>query len=510
MTAARDRTAVAHSAEQLAGDGMNERTIRMVQMLSRSTGSFSLADLAKRFGVTERTVRNDIAELNHTLRELSLGELELGPRGVVEAPPGFSEAEKILPIAAASEYRLGAEERRATEAAMLAAIPGHLTTGAIAQALSVSRPTVVKDLDEVRKTMGAMGLSVESKPGQGVRASGPESARRLLIVRHFDNPTALAGWAPDHVARELGRIGGIARSVLEDRGRFHGLELPDGSFRRAESALVVGVLRSGHGCPLEPLGDAFLGCARRQVGRFERDVVRAMSELCSVPMGEDDALFMAAVAHTYRFGPDASPDDEAEGVARRLLASVSRDLGVDLTGDEELLSALADHLSSHLLAGTPAREGDALFEEVAEGRPEVCSAVARTMSSLARGTGREPSHAEVASVTMYVCAALERRRAAGAPPRVIVVCDLGTGAMRLLVEEICGHFAVQLVGTMFAHDVELLEGGEADLVISTVSLACPIDTVVVQPLMDDGDYTAVRRALDAVRTRALVSGFGCG
>lgn len=97
MTTARDRTAVAHPAEQLAGDGMNERTIRMAQMLSRSTGSFSLADLAKRFGVTERTVRNDIAELNHTLRELSLGELELGPRGVVEAPPASRRPRRSCP-----------------------------------------------------------------------------------------------------------------------------------------------------------------------------------------------------------------------------------------------------------------------------------------------------------------------------------------------------------------------------------------------------------------------------
>lgn len=485
---------------------MNERTVRMVQLLSRSTEPTSLGRLASMLGVSERTVRSDVAELNHVLHELSLGQVGLGPRGVVEVPPGFSEVEKILPIAAVPAYRASAEERGLLGAAVLAAAPGYLTTAGLADLLSVSRVTAMGDLTRVRAELEGRGLALESRPGRGIRATGAESARRAFLVELLDGGSAVAGmWRSLPCNDGFVAVCPEVRSLVDERCRRHGVELPDGPFRIAETTLALAAMRTAEGCVLEPLGDEFRGCPRTRAGDFERALVADASARLGVDLPADEALLLAALAQTYRFRPDGDwGEADVDGLVRTLVARVSSDLGVDLTVDGELLRGLAQHVAARLRAATPLPEGHAVFEGVIEERPEVFAAVRDAVGPLERAAGRRLTRAEMASVGVHVCAALERLRAQCPPSRVIVVCDLGTGAMQLLVEEVRSHFGVELVGTMFAHDVELLQGGEADLVVSTVPLpGCPDEVVVVQPLMGDEDYAALRRALDDVRSRSL-------
>ena len=68
---------------------MNKRIVEMILMLSESKGSVSLEQLAERFEVSQRTVRNDINEISSLLKKKGLHELHLRNRHIAAS---FGEA----------------------------------------------------------------------------------------------------------------------------------------------------------------------------------------------------------------------------------------------------------------------------------------------------------------------------------------------------------------------------------------------------------------------------------
>ena len=75
---------------------MNQRTVHIVQKLSHTSDRCSLSSLADAFGVSERTIRNDIKSLNKFLSQEGIGNITFGSKGVIVLPAGFSRAEELL------------------------------------------------------------------------------------------------------------------------------------------------------------------------------------------------------------------------------------------------------------------------------------------------------------------------------------------------------------------------------------------------------------------------------
>ena len=73
---------------------MNRRIAFILKDLAHSVDTLSLLELSKRYGVSERTIRNDITQLNTMLRQAGIGELTFDLGGAIVLPPDFSHAQK--------------------------------------------------------------------------------------------------------------------------------------------------------------------------------------------------------------------------------------------------------------------------------------------------------------------------------------------------------------------------------------------------------------------------------
>lgn len=70
---------------------MNKRTLSIVQKLSAGKKESSIAELAEEFGVSQRTIRNDLNAINDLLRENGLQSLELKRGGIIRVQEDFAE-----------------------------------------------------------------------------------------------------------------------------------------------------------------------------------------------------------------------------------------------------------------------------------------------------------------------------------------------------------------------------------------------------------------------------------
>lgn len=487
---------------------MNERMVKIVQKLSRSVAPCSLKDLAHEFGVSERTIRNDIKQINNYVGKESLGSIAYGAQGRIILPQDFARVEKILPLESTFAYKMSSDERKELAAATLIGAASSMTLGEIADLFSVSRATILNDFDGVKELVAQAGLAVESKSGHGVWASGPESKRRAFLISFLGQSTPIVDqWLafPGNSCVKSYAI--IVKKVLNEQCHASGIHMPDGPFQHVVNHLCVCVLRNKEGFSLEDLGTTFKGCSADEVIEFEKNVVRLVGQYCSVDMGPNEELFFSATVRPYRRvgGNEFDVEDfRIKKLARVFIKNVSQEMGVGLNGDYDFFEYLSNHLETMFATEPSHFPESAALEEAVHDQPVVLKVVEGNLPLIEEYAGRKITETETKYLALHVCAALERKKnMMGRAPRVAVVCDGGVGTSQLLAEELKGHFDIRVVGVMPAHDVSYIDARNTDLVISTVPLdSCPVECVSIHFPLREEEYGLLHNKLDLVDAKA--------
>lgn len=223
---------------------MNKRTISIINELNKIDKNISLADLAKQFEVSQRTIRNDLNAINEILRENQLSELELRSGGQIYRTKEFSE---ILPLVSDKDYysyKLSKEERKRIASAMLIGSSEYITLSTIADNLFVSRATIINDLDDIKEYIRAGNLEVLSHPNKGLRVEGKESDKRLFLMKLGGLRADVAeteSTVDKYISVQAGnRI--TIQKIVGEQEHFHKCFLTDDSFQKI--LLYLGIMVS--------------------------------------------------------------------------------------------------------------------------------------------------------------------------------------------------------------------------------------------------------------------------
>ncbi len=482
---------------------VNERTVQIVHRLSQSSDDCTLRGLAEEFGVSERTIRNDIKSLNRFLGETSIDEIHFGSGGVVVLPEDFQRVEGLLPVRDNVTYKMSSDERKALGAAMLVGSTTYVTLADIAERFSVSRASILNDLDGIKQLVSGAGLEVESKPSRGLKVSGPESLRRDFLVEFLDAKTPIVEqWLhfPENASMRDDAI--VVKKILNEQCHAFGLFMPDSTFRKATNALCIAVMRNRKGKALDPSGARYRSREVQCPGDFEKNVVAYVSQYCCIDMDSGEVSYFSNLLRALRFHGDQqfSLDDlQVQKITRVFIRCISEEISVDLNGDYDLFEYLSNHLESMFTTEPSHFPENPVLREVVEDQPTVLASVRKNLDILEEFAGREITPVETMYVALHICAALERRKNRGVRPRVVVVCDGGIGTSQLLAEELRGRFDIRIVKVMPAHDVPYIDTYRTDLVISTVPLEnCHVDSVVIRLPMNDREYQRIREKLGGI------------
>ena len=76
---------------------MNQRSTKIVQLLSREKDEITVAGFAEYFDVSQKTIRNDLKEINHILKTNKRQLLDIGSGGgTISIPKDFRESLSLL------------------------------------------------------------------------------------------------------------------------------------------------------------------------------------------------------------------------------------------------------------------------------------------------------------------------------------------------------------------------------------------------------------------------------
>ena len=162
---------------------MNNRIISIIKDLCEIEKNITIEDLAQKYTVSQRTIRNDLSTINDMLKENELDEIELIAGGSIQRKQSFTNMNYFLTEQDLYSYKLSKEERIAVASVLLINSSKYITLSTIADNLFVSRATIINDLDEIKNYIHCFGLEVTSHPNKGLRVEGKESDKRLFLMR---------------------------------------------------------------------------------------------------------------------------------------------------------------------------------------------------------------------------------------------------------------------------------------------------------------------------------------
>ena len=505
---------------------MNKRTLDIIEEIG-GDAVLTIAQLAETHGVSQRTVRKDLDAIDGALRRNGRAgiRLERGGRVVCMDSPLFllDEARQE----SAGSWRPDPSARVPLAAALVALADAGTTLGALAEALLVSRNTVINDLDDTKALLAKGGLEPQSKASKGLRALGDEASRRRLVcqvVAQLDERgRALLAERTNLSASDLE----VTAKILDEQQVLHSCILTDDSARIIRTYLSVALLRlrGGHaleaaggksngpgqtGGPAADLPDSTADGAARATRHesplmpMARDIMALMERYFHLHAGEPEAVALCDRLDHQQFNRRSVERDDAPKVqlmTRRLIARLSDELGIDLGDDFAFFESLSKHLDSVLQAEPVEYPDTPLIREVIRDNEPVLRAVRACDDIVCSYVGRDLTDLELGYIALHVCAAIERKKSRQAPLHVIVVCNSGVGTSQLLHERLRGSFNFKIVRTCTSREALELTPADADLLISTVRLeGAAVDWMLVSPLLTEEDTRRVSEKVGALRS----------
>ena len=162
---------------------------RQANILSvlRKNSALNIEMLAQRFGVSERTVRNDIKDINRELKNSGLVEINQGKcslrvfdaRDFQNAYARIIETDDLMNSSQKRQEYVFAKLMRAMEPVL---------TDDIAYEMNIGRSTLISDLKKLRQTMEKYELEIVGKTSKGLTLGGSElNIRKFVMENLFDS-----------------------------------------------------------------------------------------------------------------------------------------------------------------------------------------------------------------------------------------------------------------------------------------------------------------------------------
>lgn len=491
---------------------MNKRSREILLGLMDSEKSFRISELAEKFQVSERTIRNDINDVNDFLEQHKLSAIKLGSNGILLVEDDIELAAGMFNQNDFYTYRLSKGERKQLIAAILIQASGYTTLSNMAELLYVSRATVINDLESVKQMLAKEQLTVESHSNKGLALRGKESNKRACLLKLLsqDGAVQVQGSAVQSFIKGLNMSDRLKKEdkqnlqkIINEQEHAHGRFLTDASFHYLLSYLTILIQRVKQGHQItESMG------ARKSKYEMAEDILKYVSQYWELPESQGEKELLSDILDSLSYIKKDSRNQRIIGlqlVTRKFIEQISNELHVDLNRDFVFYENLVNHLESVFTKEFNITQRDDFLKEIVEQNQKVLNAVKHNLEMLERFVGRKIMEIETDYIVIHISAALERRKKKEVDFRVVIVCNGGVGTSQLLLAKMRNRFDFHIVDVVSAHDLGKSSYEDIDMIVSTIPLkSYEGEYVLVTPMFSDEDYLRVNKKIELLQKKNKV------
>lgn len=492
---------------------MNRREMALVEIfLNHSQKDYLTSQtLAEELGLSGRTIRKVIRELNLSQEELGLYIHSLPSKGYqleILNPALFQSVYQAKKAGLASQQQTKhLEWQRDREHYLLhqlffegECIPSQDLTSL----LHISPSALSKLLAAIRERLAPYSLTLSRSEAGSLEVEGFERDKRHFIVDYFLSRQVnqpLFGYLEEIPLFEKIETRKLYTAILEV-SREEELSLSDYSLTNllVHLALAIERLSSGHIVHPLPLGQEEPYSKAREISLKMMERIRLYLGI-ELPQAEADYMAL----HLLGKGNTSVPRD-FQTISNMdlivVLEDLSKRLPQGLVVDDLLLEGLREHLSPLLLRlQNGIRLDNPLYQELKDNYGSLIASTRESLSKLPCLAHYQVSNPEWAYISLHILAALERQKSKESL-RVLLVCGTGVGSTQVLKHRLISHFGSRLdiVDCVSFYELFGQDLGQIDVILSAIDLSgqvFPKPVIPISVLLNQADIQKIEGYLAA-------------
>lgn len=472
-----------------------------------------------------RTVRYDLDEIDDFLRYKKLPQLTRKPHIGVNYQVSDNDKKALLEFLKKlnlAYYIPSPEDRVNIILVDLLQERDFIKIDDIAKKLDVSRGTIIKDLQVVKKWMSERGLKLESVPNHGIKVAGEEKHLRKaiieLIAKRVDTGKILEFFRSSMQTNENPiideKIGNLFPDIdlafIQDCIKSAEKELDSTFTDEAYSNLImhiaIAVKRIQLGRDIVIPAEELYLLENTKEFTVAKKMAESLEEhfMIKIPIGEIGYTTVHLLGSSISIMRKNEREDwiKIEILAFDLIRAVSNRINIDLIGDKQLFDGLVEHLRPAIYR---ARHNitlkNPILNRIKQNYGELFEIVGENLRCIDGYAKILCNDDEIGYLTMHFGAAIEKLRLFGKfKIDVLIVCGTGLGTAQLLSARIRQLFDVNIAGTAALHQIkDILENKHVDLIIATVPVAIEgVKSVTVNALLTDADIALLKEHIKEI------------
>ncbi|WP_026565246.1 BglG family transcription antiterminator [Bacillus sp. UNC41MFS5] len=469
--------------------------------------------MAKELGVSDRTIRTEIKELQSQSTSLGIIIESVRGKGYLLDINDYEVFEQEFisnandPINE-SQSDFSEQENRVLymlKRFLLEKEPIKLES--LEEELFVSKPKLQNDLKIVRELLESYHLKLVTRPHHGSQTEGDEYMKRLCFSNYILRRNSNLNIDSNSFQLLDQNLFEKVKETIIKKVNEYKIEVSDIALENLATHITIGCKRIEEGFVIENLEQDLIGKYP-----FEKivanEIVREVEGFTGLkfPKSEIDYIIVhllgTKLIHKNTLN-EFSKFDELGTIIHCMLERLKTELNWDFQDDSEFIQALTLHIRpamNRLRYNMNIR--NPLLEEIKRKYPSAFEGAAIASRCIEEYLEREVGEHEIAYIALHIGVALERMKTRQRKAkRVLVVCASGVGSARLLFYRLRNEFndEIDIVATTNYYQLKEYDLSSIDFIISTIPIKeeIGVPVLVVNTFLGEGDISNIRKGVSS-------------
>lgn len=498
---------------------VNRRT-ELIQMLLENRNFITTDELARKFGISVRTLRDDLNYAEDFLSQRGVELVRDRNRGIgIERSRLDRQRIKTILYELKKEDRYGDQEREERILHFILLNTERFTLNTLSELVGIGRNTAIRDLARCEKWLNRRNLRLTKKTRVGMSLEGEEYDWRQAILdfmlrepKTLDYQRLYRGLLAGELLTLNAYINDLAerftagvhlkviRNFIRKYETDNRIKFSDESFSRIYFYLCICItrIRQGHVLPKTlRLGDyGYVDTVNVEWLQENRRLLEEGEHICLDDAESLGILLNLACQNKYFTSGHENLAIDDKTLVKDFVERVQGQLGIALENDGELFKSLMIHMRpalNRLRCGM--HWENPLREEIKTLYTSIFSACGEAARGIEEKLGVLFNEDETAYLTMHVASAIERNREISDYfHKVLVVCTSGIGTSNMLVTRLMTEFPnISVKGVCAVNDLQNQDRSDVEFIVSTVPLFgdWKEPVIYVSPLLNGDDIEKI-------------------
>lgn len=476
---------------------LSNRQIQILKVLNESQDFITTVELAKKFQVSSRSIRNDLDTIQYFTKNQPIEILRKPRYGIKFINKENFQIEQLF---CNNDMKLYSKKERAFIIIILLVIDGKITMDEAAQKLEVSKNTVVQDLKEAEFILNSYGIQLIRQAYYGLSLKGNEEVIRNAVFNIYIQMTKENELDILSIIRENSSIliEKVREIISKAEERMH-LKFADESIHELEGMLMVSLCRCEKGFHVQ------FGENDHTIEKKDFQTIKNIfQEEISLEITEGDfyyflILFKSTKIVSYHLNDDTIEDKRIRLITKSMFKEFCRYLNIELQFDDYLTKQIMLHLKVAVFRlKNNIKIENPFLKDIQYSHAFMYDITEKIIRGHEKMLGIHFPEEEIAYTTIYFEVLFQENLGRNLFPKAALICSGGTATSVLLkqkIKEIFPEIEIDKIYRVSDIDKEL-PGNRVDFVISTVPIqikGCQV--IQVSPMLNSADIERMKKTI---------------